>query len=144
MVGQIVEITRPDYSLNKFRGFLTVNCGVETIGKIAMDDIVAVLISVPGCSVSTVLIDHLCQRNIPLVMCGKNYVPSSMTLPIQGHTRQFRTMRAQAELSHPRRKRAWKYVVSAKIRNQAELLSRISKDSAPLIRLSKKSTFWRC
>ena len=138
MVGQIVEITKTGYSLKKYRGFLTINCGVDVVGKIAMDDIVAVLISVPGCSVSTVLIDQLCRHNIPLVICGNNYVPTSITLPIQGHTRQFKTMRAQAEMSQPRRKRAWKYVVSAKIRNQAELLSRISKDSAPLIRLSKK------
>ncbi len=138
MVGQIVEITQTGYSLKKSRGFLTVNCGGNLVGKIAMDDIVAIIISVPGCSVSTVLIDHLCQHNIPLVICGSNYIPTSITLPIQGHTRQFRTMRAQAELSQPRRKRAWKYVVSAKIRNQAELLSRISKDSGPLIRLSKK------
>ena len=137
MVGQIVEITQSGYSLNKFRGFLTVNSGGETVGKIAFDDIVTVLISVPGCSVSTVLIDHLCQRNIPLVMCGKNYIPTSMTLPIQGHTRQFRTMRAQAEMSQPRRKRAWKYVIRAKISNQAELLKRIGKENAPLIRLSQ-------
>ena len=138
MVGQIVEITQSGYSLNKFRGFLTVNCEGSLVAKIALDDITTVLISVPGCTVSTVLIDHLCQRNIPLVICGKNYVPTSMTLPIQGHTRQFRIMRAQAEMSQPRRKRAWKYVVSAKIRNQAELLSRISRDSAPLVRLSKQ------
>ena len=125
MADQIVEITQPHYRLSKSRGFLHVYDGKKRIGQVSLDDILAVIISVPGCSISTVLIDHLSQKNIPLVICGSNYLPTSFTLPTRGFGRQFQIMRSQVELSEPKRKRAWKKVVQAKIGNQAQLLSSI-------------------
>ena len=139
MRGQIVEITQPGYALNKSRGFLEVRHERESIGQVSLDDIAAVIVSVPGCLISTVLIDHLCQQNIPLVICGKNYMPSSITLPVQGYGRQFQTMHAQVKLSEPRRKRAWQRIVKAKINNQAEVLARAGENSRQLIRLAEKT-----
>lgn len=135
MVGQIVEITDPGHWLNKARGFLEVHHDGEKIGQVPLDDIAAIIISVPGCSLSTHLLDALAQRNIPLVTCGQNYLPSSWTLPIQGHNRQFQIMRAQAQLPEPKRKRAWQSIVKAKIKNQAEVLRRTGKSNARLLRL---------
>lgn len=108
------------------------------VGRVPLDDIAAVIISTPGCSVSTVLIDQLCQRNVPLVICGENYLPSSFTLPLQGYGRQFRVMRAQAALSEPRRKRVWQKIVRAKIKNQAEVLERSGQSPKPLLRIAGK------
>ncbi len=108
------------------------------VGRVPLDDIAAVIISTSGCSASTVLIDQLCQRNIPLVICGANYLPSSFTLPLQGHGRQFRVMRAQIALSEPRRKRMWQKIVRVKIKNQAEVLERIGRSPKPLFRLAGK------
>ena len=138
MVGQIVEITDPGHWLNKHRGFLQVRQESETLGQVPLDDIAAIIISVPGCSVSTNLLDHLAQRNVPIVMCGQNYLPSTWTLPVQGHNRQFQTMRAQAMLSEPKRKRAWQTIVKAKITNQADVLARAGKPDARLRRLADK------
>ncbi len=106
MAGQIVEITQPGHWLSKARGFLEVRNQGEQVGKVPLDDITTVIISVPGCSISTVLLDQLSQRNIPLVICGKNYLPSSWILPAEGNGRQFQVMQAQVKLSEPRRKRA--------------------------------------
>ncbi len=139
MRGQIVEITQPGYAINKFRGFLEVRHNKESLGQVPLDDIAAVIISVPGCLVSTVLIDYLCQQNVPLVICGKNYLPSSVIMPTQGYGRQFQVMRAQAKLSEPRRKRAWQHIVQAKIRNQAEVLARKGDDNKQLQRLVRKT-----
>lgn len=139
MRGQIVEITQPGYVLNKSRGFLEVRHEGESAGKVSLDDIAAVIVSVPGSLISTVLIDHLCRQNIPLVICGKNYLPSSITLPVRGYGRQFQVMRAQIKLSEPRRKRAWQRIVRAKIGNQAEVLERAGKNNRPLLRLIEKT-----
>ena len=138
MTGQIVEITQPGHWLSKSRGFLEVSEKGEKVGQVPLDDITAVIISTPGCSVSTVLIDQLCRRNVPLVICGENYLPSSFTLPLQGYGRQFRVMRAQTTLSEPRRKRGWQKIVRAKIKNQAEVLDRIGQSAKPLLRLAGK------
>ena len=78
---------------------------------------------------SSVLIDYLCQHDIPLVVCGKNFMPTCMTLPVIGTGRQFQTMRAQVNLSEPSRKRAWQQVVRAKINNQSSVLERVGKDN---------------
>jgi len=126
---QIVEITRPGIALSKSRGFLEVKSSGEVIGKVPIDDILTVLISVPGCSISTVLIDHLCQRNIPLVICGENYLPTSLVLPVEGQGRQFRVMRAQIDMTEPRRKRAWQHIVRSKILNQSDVLVRAGKSN---------------
>lgn len=138
MVGQIVEVTDPGHWLKKSRGFLQVHKGGEKVGQVPLDDILTVLISVPGCALSSVLLDHLAQRNIPLVICGQNYLPSSWTLPVQGTMRQFQVMLAQAALSEPRRKRIWQSIVRAKIANQAELLQRAGQPNQILLRMVGK------
>ncbi len=136
MVGQIVEITDSGHWLHKSRGFLEVRHDGEKLGQVALDDIAAVIVSVPGCAVSTNLLDHLAQRNVPIVTCGQNYLPTSWTLPVQSHNRQFQVMRAQTNLSEPKRKRAWQAIVKTKILNQAEVLVRAGKSDARLKRLA--------
>ena len=137
MVGQIVEITKPGQNLKKSYGFLDVHAGDDRLGRVPLDDIVTVVISVPGCSISTVLIDELCKRNIPLVICGNNYLPCSITMPVAGYSRQFQVMHNQINLKLPQKKRAWQKIVRAKISNQAKVLSNIGEDSAQLARLAK-------
>lgn len=138
MVGQIVEITDPGHWLGKHRGFLEVRRDGKKLGQVSLDDIAAVIISVPGCAVSTNLLDQLAYRNIPIVTCGQNYMPSSWILPLQSHNRQFQVMQAQAALSEPKRKRAWQAIVKAKIINQADVLDRTGKSNARLLRLAEK------
>lgn len=139
MRGQVVEVTQPGYVLKKSRGFLEVKRDQESVGQVPLDDISTVIISNPGCLVSTVLIDQLCQQNIPLVICGHNYLPSSITFPVRGQGRQFKVMQAQVKLSEPRRKRAWQRIVKAKIRNQAEVLARTGRNNSQLLRLVEKT-----
>lgn len=138
MVGQIVEITDPGHWLKKSRGFLQVHKHGEQIGQVPLDDIGAVLISVPGSAISTELLDQLAQRNIPLVTCGKNYLPSTWTIPVQGAVRQFGVMQAQAKLSQPRRKRIWQQFVRAKINNQAEVLDRVGVANQDLVLMARR------
>ena len=137
MPEQIVEITTPGLHLAKERGFLQIREKGDLIGRVSLDDILAVIVSVQGCSISTILMDQLSQRNIMLVVCGKNFLPSSLILPVAGHGRQFQVMRAQINLSEPRRKRAWQKIVRAKILNQADLLTHAGKNSRQLVRLAE-------
>ena len=108
----------------------------DLVGQVSLDDILAVIVGVQGCSISTVLMDQLSQRNIMLVVCGKNYLPSSLIMPVAGYGRQFQVMQAQVQLSEPRRKRAWQKVVRAKILNQADLLTRAGTNGKQLVRLA--------
>lgn len=136
MPDQIVEITTQGLHLSKERGFLQVKDKGNLVGQVSLDDIIAVIVGVQGCSISTTLMDQLSQRNIMLVVCGRNFIPSSFILPVAGYGRQFQVMRAQTKVSEPRRKRAWQRIVRTKILNQAELLARAGKNNNQLVRLA--------
>jgi len=134
MADQVVEITQPGYRLSKSRGFLEVQSDNQDQpnAKIALDDILSLVISNPGCTISTVLIDDLSRRNIPITICGANYLPTAFIIPTEGYGRQFHVMRSQTTLSEPKRKRAWQAIVRSKIENQADLLDFIGKNSKRL------------
>ena len=136
MPDQIVEITTTGLHLSKDRGFLQVREKGNLVGQVSLDDIIAVIVGVQGCSISTILMDQLSQRNIMLVVCGRNFIPSSFILPVAGYGRQFQVMQAQTKVSEPRRKRAWQRIVRTKILNQAELLARAGKNNNQLVRLA--------
>ena len=138
MPDQIVEIANQGCWLNKKRGFLEVHKSGEKIGSVSLDDIVAVIVSVQGASISTVLIDELCKKNIPLVICGSDFLPTSLTLSISGYGRQFQVMHSQMYLSEPRRKRAWQKIVQSKIGNQARVLDYFGRSNVRLSTLAKK------
>ena len=138
MIGQIIEITKPGYSLKKSYGFFEIFSQDEQVGKIPLDDILTVIVSVPGCSISTALINELCNRNIPLVICGQNFLPTSITIALNGYSRQHGVMHSQTKLKQPRKNQAWKKIVKAKIINQAKVLSNVGKNDAQLNRLAKQ------
>ena len=138
MGKQIVEITHVGYSLSKSRGFLTISDKSKVIGQIPFDDIATVIISTLGANVSTVLIDHLGKNNIPLVISGDNYVPTSIVLPIVGQNRQFKVMQAQVNITQPKRKKAWQKIIQAKIKNQAEVLMNVNAEHKQLRALQAK------
>lgn len=135
---QILEITKTGYYLASSRGFIEVSSQGEVVGRVVLDDIEAVLVSVPGCSISTVLIDRLANNNIPLVIAGSNYIPSSIVLPLIGKDQQTKPMLAQASLKAPKRKRLWQHIVKAKIANQAMLLNYSGIDAKQLQRIGKR------
>lgn len=132
---QVVEITKPGLHLKVHRGFIEVVDGSSTLGKVVLEDVEAVIVSVPGCSLSTVLIDHLADKNIPVVISGSNYLPTSIVWPLLGNEQQAATFMAQAQLKQPKKKRLWQAIVKAKINNQYELLKQLGIESKHLQRL---------
>ena len=120
----VVEVNTSGMHLSLYRGFLQVKQENETVGKAALDDIGCVLVSVPGVSVTTNLIDALAKRNIPLVTVGKSYMPSAMVIPLLGSGLLADRMQAQSHASLPTRKRVWAFLVRGKIEAQAAVLSR--------------------
>jgi len=129
MSSQVLEITNPGYTLKLQNGFVNVFEGKELLGKVVLDDLLCVLISVPGCLISTNLMDKLANLNIPISICGEGYLPTSFSLPVVGIGRQFQTMRAQALVTEPMRKRCWQAIVKSKLTNQADLLEQLGVDA---------------
>jgi CRISPR-associated protein Cas1 len=120
---RIVDIATDGRHLSLYRGFLIVEANREEVGRIALDDIHAVIVHAHGTTWSANLVAALAERGAPVVFCGTNHAPVAVTLPIEGHHAQNARMRAQWNASKPLAKQLWRRIISAKIAMQGALLA---------------------
>ncbi|MBW7057792.1 type II CRISPR-associated endonuclease Cas1 [Paracoccus bogoriensis] len=136
MVGRILELTATGLSVHKRRGFLAVETGAGEAGRIAFDDLEAVLVASPAMVWSNSALAELAARQVPVMVLGPDFNPAAVFLPLAGHFRQAHRIRAQADASVPFRKQAWATLVRHKILAQAEALERVNAPSERLRRLA--------
>ena len=135
MVGQIIEISQDGRSVHKERGFLAIRDDGQTIGRVPLDDIDAVIVAAHGLQWSNNALVALVERGAPIVLMGHNYAPAGYILSVNGHHDQGLRFEAQAAAGKPLRKRLWAQIIRAKITAQAEMLALIGKPHERLIRL---------
>ena len=121
---RVVDIATDNLHLAVHRGFLTVTERGEERGRIALDDIGALIVHAHGTTWSTSVFTRLSDRGVPVVICGTNHAPAAMVWPLEGHHLQGARMRAQLGASRPLAKQLWKEIVRAKIRMQGAVLAR--------------------
>ena len=95
MLGHIVELATDGGRLGVDRGFLTITSEANT-GRIPIDDVEAVIASARGLTYSNSALAALAERGAPLVICGKDYAPAAVLMPMSGHFEQGVRMAAQA------------------------------------------------
>lgn len=122
-MDRIVDIATEGLHLSAYRGFLLVEKDREEVGRIALDDIHAVIVHAHGVTWSGTLVARLAECGSPIVFCGTNHSPVAVTLPLEGHHAQNARMRAQWDTSKPLAKQLWRRIVSAKITMQGSLLA---------------------
>lgn len=137
-LDQVVDIATDGRHLSRDRGFLKVAEDGSEIGRIALDDVAAVIVHAHGTTWSNALLAELANRGAPVVICGRTHAPQSVLMPIQGHHAQGARIRAQWGASAPFQKQAWKRIVVAKIEMQAAALSAFGMPNAQLLMLSRK------
>ena len=141
MIGRIVEISNNNRYLSVYRGFLLVkSLGEEAseLGRIPLDDILAVVTNAHGLSYSNNLLVSLLERDIPLVITSDKYAPMGILWPVESHHLQAKRMDAQIGASLPLKKSLWAQVVREKIRQQSLLLHHLGLPSSRLDRLAKE------
>lgn len=127
-MDRIVDIATDKVHLSAHRGLLIVKLDHDEIGRVALDDIAAVIVHAHGVTWTTSLIVKLAERGAMMVLCGANHAPVAMMIPVEGHHAQNARFRAQWDAPLPFRKRAWQAVVQAKIRNQGSLLNALGRE----------------
>ena len=136
-LGRIIEIAEDGRYLSKSRGFLTVAEHGTELGRVPLDDILAVIASSPGTSASCSLLSDLAERGIPFVLCGRNYAPTALLWPLAGHHAQQRRMEAQLDATRPLAKRLWAQIVAAKLRRQGWALAQHGRPAGAFTRLAR-------
>lgn len=120
---RVVDIGTDGLHLATDRGFLTVSESGAEKGRIALDDVGALIVHAHGTTWSNALIVRLSERAVPVVICGTNHAPVACVWPLDGHHGQGARMRAQLAAGRPLSKQLWRLLVAGKIRMQGEALT---------------------
>ncbi len=136
-LGRVVEITEQGRHLSKDRGFLVVTSGREETGRVPLDDLMAVMATARGTSVSVALLAALADRGVPFVVPGTNFAPAALLWPVEGHHAVSKRMAAQVDRTRLMEKRLWQQVVAAKIKRQGWALQRAGAPSGAFARLAR-------
>ncbi len=135
---RVVDIATDGLHLAAHRGFLTVSAGGEEQGRIALDDVGALIVHAHGTTWSNSVIVRLSERAVPIVVCGSNHAPVACVWPLEGHHAQGARMRAQLSAPRPLAKQLWRQIVAAKIRMQGEALAAVGKEGGAFEFLARK------
>jgi CRISP-associated protein Cas1 len=133
-MDRIVDIATDGLHLSAHRGFLIVSQDRAEQGRVALDDVHALIIHAHGVTWTTNLVVTLAERGAIMVLCGANHSPVAMMTPIDGHHAQGGRMRAQWASGEPLRKQMWRQIVIAKILMQASLLHSLGAPEAEALK----------
>jgi CRISPR-associated protein Cas1 len=129
-MDRIVDIATDGLHLSAYRGFLVVSQDREEQGRVALDDIQAIIVHAHGVTWTTNLCVALAERGAVMVLCAANHAPVAIISAIDGHHAQAARVRAQWDAPRPLFKQLWQKIIAAKISMQASLLKVQGRDEA--------------
>ncbi len=124
MIKRIVEISSEPFHLAvRFNQLQLLRKGdAEPAASMPCEDLGVVVVDHPACTFSHQALLAIVEAGAVVVLCGEKHLPVGTLLPLAAHTEVVWRVQRQIEASRPRRKRLWKQIVRAKIRNQAAAL----------------------
>jgi CRISP-associated protein Cas1 len=122
---KIIDISRNNIHLSVFRGFLVLKENNKEL-KEPIADIGSIIVSGFGISYSHNLLARLCELNIPLIICGNNYMPAGYLISYCNNYKLAGRMQLQTEASLPLKKNVWKSIIKQKVLHQQIVLNNFS------------------
>ena len=123
MGNYILEVSDNSRHVRCSRGFVIVCEDAAEIGRIPIDSLVAAIISAEGATLAKSFFVRLGEANIPIIICGKDYMPLSIAAPIAAHHRHTAIAKQQVQCPPVLHKQLWKSIIQAKIHNQIATLA---------------------
>jgi CRISPR-associated protein Cas1 len=93
---------------------------IEDIGFLVLDH-AEIYLSIPAMNL-------IVENNTAIIICGSNHLPNGMLLNLNSHHIQQEIFKNQIEASIPLKKQLWQQTIVEKIKNQGELLEKITKN----------------
>ena len=84
-MDRIIDIETDDRHLHRLHGFMVVSEGKTEVGRVPLDDILAVIIHAHGVTYSNSLMVELARRGALVVLCSANHQPQAILWPLDGH-----------------------------------------------------------
>lgn len=138
MRWNILEIAENGRYLKLFRGFAVVMQEDEELGRVVIDELNSLILSAEQATLSKQIIVKLAEHGIPIIVCGTNYHPISITLPYSNHHQSTKVLYLQIAASQPLKKRLWQILVKTKVFHQKQVLKKFLIDKkSPLLQLER-------
>lgn len=137
MLNKILEISEENRYVSLYRGFIEIKHNSELLGRVPLDDISVLILSSQSITLSKNVINALAEKNGITILCGKNYIPESIVMPIANHYLYTKNIKNQISNSEPFKKRIWQQIVVKKIENQALVLKLYGKEFQEVEKISK-------
>lgn len=119
MLYRVVEIYDENKYLSLDRGFLLIQQESQVLGKVPLNDIGVLLLTAQGVTITKNVLNELSENGCITILCGKNYTPENMVIPIGQHYHFAKIVKNQINSTLPQKKRIWQQIVIAKIKNQS-------------------------
>lgn len=87
--------------------------------RIPLEDINSILIENHSVMVSAYMLQKFADLGIALYVCDEKHLPNGVLLPLVRHSRHYKLLKCQMEISKPLQKRLWQQIVIQKVRNQS-------------------------
>ena len=123
MIRRTVEIATAGARLSIAHRQLVIERPDEEKRTLPCEDIGVLVVDHPQTSYTHSVFTALLEEGAAIVLCGPNHLPAGMLLSFEAHTTQTERHRAQAAASEGVKNRAWKLLISAKLRQQATVLT---------------------
>lgn len=92
------------------------------VALVPLEDISVIVIDQPGVKITSSLLAACAESKIATIFVGRNHMPIGILLPYLPHSRSFKILQIQMEMSQPRKKRIWQEIIKRKICNQSQVL----------------------
>ncbi len=140
MSYHILHVLQSNSFLRKERGFLICECESAEVGRIALEDVRAVVVAARGVAFSAAVLSALLENDAILLHCNERFQPVGWTLPLARAIDCTITMN-QADRPNRLNDKLWQAILRAKICNQSETLKAIGAPSKRLENMLGKKCF---
>jgi len=138
MIKRIIDISDAAYVHLKRQQLLIDKLG-ETVGQIPIEDLGVLILQNPAIVITQQVIIACQQRKVILIFCDNKHLPYSVILPIgESNNLHNKVLKQQINISEPIKKNLWKQIIELKIKNQAQTLLTLNKDTTQLNYISTK------
>jgi CRISPR-associated protein Cas1 len=96
--------------------------------SVPIEDIGFLVLDHPEIYLSIPAMNLMIENNTAVIICSNNHLPNGMFLNLNSHHIQQEIFKNQIEASIPLKKQLWQQTIIEKIKNQGELLERLTKN----------------
>ncbi len=126
MIKRIIEISQRKSYLSISHSQLIIKTDDDKTSSIPCEDIGVLLVDHKATVYSHSVFTELLKNGAAVVLCNDHHHPAGMLLPIESNSLQSERFRQQVEVKEPIKKKLWKQIIQAKIKNQAKIAGRDS------------------